>query len=236
MIELQRWLYGSATAGLKSFAAGPEPAILLAGLAFAVLFGSVHALMPGHGKVALVSYYLGRPSRLIGGVVTSVVLILTHVGSAIVLVLAGWTVMRATLGGVGRAPVFEAASAILVTAIGVWLLVRALHHSHPHTEAESRTLAFATGLVPCPLTTFIMVYATANGIVAAGLLLTAAMAVGMIATILVFVGCTIVLRERALRFLMRTGPWRERVGRVLESASAFAVIAFGVWLFATRAV
>ena len=118
MIELQRWLYGSATAGLKSFAAGPEPAVLLAGLAFAVLFGSVHALMPGHGKVALVSYYLGRPSRMIGGVVTSVVLILTHVGSAIVLVLAGWTVMRATLGGVGRAPVFEAASAILVTAIG----------------------------------------------------------------------------------------------------------------------
>src|SRR5262245_5049071 len=126
MIELQRWLYGSATAGLKSFAAGTEPAALVAALAFAVMFGSIHALMPGHGKVALVSYYLGRPSRLAGGVLTSVILILTHVGSAIVLVLAGFTVVRATLGGVGRAPAFEAASAVLVTAIGVWLLVRAL--------------------------------------------------------------------------------------------------------------
>jgi hypothetical protein len=61
------------------------------------------------------------------------------------------------------------------------------------------------------------------------------MAIGMIATILLFVGCTIVLRERALHFLVRTGPWRERIGRALESASAVAVIAFGVWLFATRA-
>jgi nickel/cobalt exporter len=235
MIELQRWLYGSATAGLKSFATGTEPGALLAGLAFAVLFGAVHALMPGHGKIALVSYYLGHPSRMIGGVTTSIILILTHVGSAIVLVLAGFQAIRVTLGGVGRAPAFEAASAVLVTAIGIWLLLRALRHSHAHTEAESRTLAFATGLIPCPLTTFIMVYATVHGIVGAGLLLTAAMAIGMIATILLFVGCTIVLRERALRFLIRTGPWRERIGRALESASAVAVIAFGVWLFATRA-
>jgi nickel/cobalt transporter (NicO) family protein len=191
--------------------------------------------MPGHGKIALVSHYLGRPSRIMGGVVTSVVLILTHVGSAVVLVLAGFKVIRMTLGGVGRAPVFEAVSAVLVIAIGVGLLVRALRHSHAHTEAESRTLAFATGLVPCPLTTFIMVYAVARGIVGAGLLLTAAMALGMIATILLFVLCTIVLRERALRFLARTEPWRERLGRILESAGAAAVIAFGVWLFVNRA-
>src|SRR5262245_34722929 len=235
MLEIQRWLYGSATAGLTTFSAGPAARAFLAALAFAVLFGSVHALMPGHGKVALVAYYLGRPSRLIGGVVTSVILILTHVGSAIVLVLAGFKVIRMTLGGVGRAPAFEAVSAVLVVAIGIWLLLRALRHSHAHTEAESRSLAFATGLVPCPLTTFIMVYATAHGIVGAGLLLTGAMALGMIATILVFVACAILLRERALRFLARTESWRARLGRALESAGALAVIIFGVWLFANRA-
>jgi len=207
----------------------------VAALAFAVLFGTVHALMPGHGKVALVSYYLGRPSRLIGGVVTSVILIVTHVGSAIVLVLAGFKVIRMTLGGVGRAPAFEAVSAVLVVAVGVWLLLRALRHSHAHSEAESRSLAFATGLVPCPLTTFIMVYATTHGIVAAGLLLTGAMALGMIATILLFVACAILVREHALQFLARTEPWRERLGRALESAGALAVIGFGLWLFANRA-
>jgi ABC-type nickel/cobalt efflux system permease component RcnA len=28
----------------------------------AVLFGAVHAMMPGHGKTVLVSYHLGQPA------------------------------------------------------------------------------------------------------------------------------------------------------------------------------
>ena len=96
-------------------------------------------------------------------------------------------------------------------------------------------MAFATGLAPCPLTTFVMVYSVANGIVMAGLLIIAAMAIGMIATILIFVGCTMLLRERALRFFERTASAREHIGRALEIMSALMIVAFGVWLFATRA-
>ncbi len=80
-----------------------------------------------------------------------------------------------------------------------------------------------------------MIYSVANGIVIAGLLITAAMAIGMIATILIFVGCTIVLRERALQFFERTTFARERIGRTLETVSALMIVAFGLWLFATRA-
>ena len=38
-------------------------------------------------------------------------------------------------------------------------------------------------MIPCPLTTFIMSYALARGMLGAGLAVTAAMTVGMIATI-----------------------------------------------------
>jgi ABC-type nickel/cobalt efflux system permease component RcnA len=234
MIDVQRWLYENATGALKAFAGTPDFAVLAGGLAFAVLFGFVHALMPGHGKIALVSYYLGNPSRLVGGLAASVILILTHVGSAVLIVIGGFAVLRSTLAGVGRAPAFEAASALMVTAIGIWLLIRALRHSHSHGETDSRSLAFATGLVPCPLTTFIMVYASTRGIVGAGLLLTGAMTLGMIATILLFVGAAILVRERALGFLARTAQKRERLGRLLEAGGAAAVIAFGLWMFANR--
>ena len=40
-----------------------------------------------------------------------------------------------------------------------------------------------TGMIPCPLTTFVMSYALARGMLVAGLAVTAAMTVGMIATI-----------------------------------------------------
>jgi hypothetical protein len=69
-----------------------------------------------------------------------------------------------------------------------------------------------------------------------GLLITGAMAVGMITTIFLFVGCSILLRERSLHFVERTALARERIGRALETSSALLIISIGRWLFATRAV
>jgi nickel/cobalt transporter (NicO) family protein len=233
--DLQHWLYSSASAEMRALAGGYGFATIASALVIAAAFGFVHAFMPGHGKVALVSYHLGRPARILGGMATSTILVLTHVGSAVLFVLAGFTVIRTTLGGAGRAPALELASAVLVIALGAWLLVRALRHQHARVRGSAGTLAFVTGLAPCPLTTFIMVYAVANGIVLAGLVVTGAMAFGMIVTIFLFVGGAIMLRERASRFFERTETARRRFGQALEIASAVLIIVFGFWLFATRA-
>src|SRR6266536_749368 len=58
MFELQKWLFSLATADLKDFASGASAFSASAALAIATLFGSVHALMPGHGKLALVSIFI----------------------------------------------------------------------------------------------------------------------------------------------------------------------------------
>ncbi|MGO4684550.1 hypothetical protein [Hyphomicrobium sp. 2TAF46] len=59
LIEIQRWLYGGMSEGMKSTVdVSGLPALM--GAAF--FFGIVHALMPGHGKSVLVSYHLGRPA------------------------------------------------------------------------------------------------------------------------------------------------------------------------------
>jgi nickel/cobalt transporter (NicO) family protein len=233
--DIQSWLYGGASAELKGLAAGFDMMKLLAAMAIAAVFGMLHALMPGHGKTVIVSYYLGRPAQLLSSVVTSGILVLTHVGSAVVLVLAGFIVMRRTIGGAGRAPAFEIASAVLIVGIGLWLLFRALRpHEDVHAATDGKVLAFVTGLVPCPLTTFIMVYAMAQGIIAAGLLVTAGMAVGMTVTIALFALAAVLLRERLMTFLARTDHVRRQVGRGLEAASAAVIIVFGAALLATR--
>ena len=235
MLELQRWLYAEAGAQLKSFASGVDPLTLLTGIGIAALFGLVHAFMPGHGKTVLVSYFLGRPSKVIAGLSASVILVLTHVGSAVVLVLSGFILIRRTIGGVGRAPEFETASAAFIVLIGIWLLYNAVRHrNHDRVTTDGRVLAFATGLVPCPLTTFIMVYAVSNGIIVAGLLLTAGMVVGMIMTIAIFAVAAVLLRERIVHLLDKTARTREWFGRTLELISAVAIIGFGLWLLTSR--
>jgi len=235
MLELQRWLYGEASTQLKTLASGIEPLTLLSGLCIAALFGLVHAIMPGHGKTVLVSYFLGRPATVSTGLATSIVLVLTHVGSAILLVLTGFIIIQRTIGGVGRAPAFEIASAAFIVLIGIWLLYNAMRHRHDdHDTANGPVLAFATGLVPCPLTTFIMVYAVSNGALAAGLALTASMALGMVATIGAFAVAAVLFRDRLLRYMKLTAVARERFGLVLELGGAVAIIVFGLWLLLSR--
>lgn len=108
LIAVQRWLYGGMAESMRS---AEDLTGLPALVALAFLFGIVHAFMPGHGKTVLVSYHLGRAGRLIDGVATGLLLAITHVGMAVVFVLAGVAVISRSVAAGGRAPAFETASA-----------------------------------------------------------------------------------------------------------------------------
>src|SRR6476620_9768634 len=162
LIAIQGWLYNGMASGLGDVAGGDVRAVFVA-MAAAVLFGAVHAMMPGHGKTVLVSYHLGQPGRLREGIANGAILALTHVGLALILVLAGFAVISKAFAQGGRTPQFEVASGAFVPLIGAFLLWRSLKsHHHAHTK-DGKTLAFVTGMIPCPLTTFIMSYALARG-------------------------------------------------------------------------
>jgi len=225
LIDLQGWLYGGMAAGLKS---AHDVSALPALLASAVLFGALHALMPGHGKSVLVSYHLGRGGRVTDGLLTGLVLALTHVGSAVVFVMAGVAVISRTLAAAGRAPAFERASAILIIATGIFLLWRTLRPHEPMQARDGKVLAFVTGLVPCPLTTFILVYALAKHQLAVGFAAVAAMTVGLLATLVSFSVAAVVMRGRFMALMARTEGLRQRIGRTLELFGACAVLVLGL--------
>jgi nickel/cobalt exporter len=229
LVSIQHWLYGGMASGLGEVAGGDLRAMFVA-MAAAVLFGAVHALMPGHGKTVLVSYHLGQPGKLREGLANGAILAMTHVGLALVLVLAGFAVISRAFAYGGRTPNFEVASGSLIALIGAFLLwrtTRADHHAH---QGNGKTLALVTGMIPCPLTTFIMSYALARGMLAAGLAVTAAMTIGMIATIGGIAFAAAFARERFMRLLDRTEGWRHHLGTVLEVGGSVLVLVFGLWM------
>ena len=126
--------------------AGGQPAAILAAMAAAILFGSVHALMPGHGKMVLASFHLGQPTRLREGVLNGAIFTLTHVGLAVLLVLAGFAVISRAFAYGGRTPQFELASGLLVVLIGAFLLWRSVYSGH-HGTGDGKKLAFVAELV-----------------------------------------------------------------------------------------
>lgn len=200
------------------------PALL--GAAF--VFGLLHALLPGHGKALLTARFAGS-GKLSDALVSSVIVIVTHVGMAIVLVLSGAAILRKTLVGAGRAPALEQLSSGLIVLVGLWLLWRALRPRRHEVTGSGPMLAFVGGLVPCPLTTFIMSYAVMNGLVGAGLLLSGAFASGMILTVVAFPLLAVLFRARLVGLLDRTAGWRRHAGPTLEIAAAAAIIALGIW-------
>ena len=103
LVSIQQWLYGGMASGLSEVAGGDLRAIFVA-MAAAVLFGAVHALMPGHGKTVLVSYHLGQPAKLREGIANGAILAVTHVGLALLLVLAGFAVISKAFAYGGRTP------------------------------------------------------------------------------------------------------------------------------------
>lgn len=230
LMALQHWLHQGMARGLGDVAGG-NPWAIIAAMGAAMVFGVVHALMPGHGKIVLFSYHLGQKGSLASSIANGAILALTHVGIAIVLVLAGFAVISKAFAYGGRTPQFETASGALIVLIGAFLLWRASAHAHDHGggSGDGRALAFVTGFVPCPLTTFIMSYALARGLLAAGLAVTAAMATGMVVTIAAVAVIAMLSRERLLGFFARTEGLRATLGRVLEIGSAILVLLFGVW-------
>jgi nickel/cobalt exporter len=162
------------------------------------------------------------------------ILILTHVGSAIVIVLTGAAIIQRTLVGAGRAPLLERSSQILIVLVGLWLLWRAFRPHHHDHGRSGPALAFVGGLIPCPLTTFIMAYAVANGLLLAGLLLSATFASGMIVTVVAFPLAAILFRSRLVAMLDRTDGMRRRIGFWLEVAAALAVTSLGLWPLIAR--
>lgn len=225
LVDVQHWLYSGMWRDLK---ATTDLASLPAFMVAAFVFGMVHALMPGHGKSVLVSYHLGRPSRVLEGVATGTILAMTHVGLAAILVLAGVMVISRAFAYGGRAPAFDTLSAVFIVLIGAFLVFRTLRpHGHVHHH-HGRALALVTGIVPCPLTTFILTYALAQHKLAIGLAAVVAMLLGVMATLVAFAVAAVLARNRFVLALKRSEHWREGLSYWVELASAIAVFGLGL--------
>jgi nickel/cobalt exporter len=91
----------------------------------------------------------------------------THIGMSVLIVLIALPVVTMARGEAGRAPLLEDLSRALLGLSGVWLIWQgASGHAH---ASGSRWFGVAAGLVPCPLTLFVMTFAAARGVTLAGI-------------------------------------------------------------------
>jgi len=240
---------------------GTDSNALWIGIGFAFIYGILHTLGPGHGKTIVASYFVGGHAHVLRGLSMGLQIAVTHVVSAVVLVTIFDISYRQLLGGDPIQSVWIGLFSYgIVTIIGATMLVRAIrgtffahaghdhdhehdhhghdhgHHHHSHDWREEGFLAFLAGLVPCTGAILVMLFALANGIVVAGVLMVVAISLGMAVT-MAAIGMASILFRRMVLFGAAEGSNRHVVvGAVLQHAAAALILVIGLAFLTTTVI
>lgn len=230
--NLQQEIYRVLAEEIRAFANGGGLSAFVGFMPLGIAFGAVHALMPGHSKSVLALYLAGSPADIVRGLATALALSLTHVGMAILIVLFALPVVSAVLGSAGRAPLLEDVSRGFLGLIGFWMLWRAFRPPHVrHQSAEGVSVGVIAGLIPCPLTLFVMTYAVSRGAPEAGLAFAAVMMVGVALTLCAVACASIFARQGIMRLVATRSVLVERATRGLEGCVGVMLLLTALFKF-----
>ena len=177
----------------------------------AFLYGVVHALGPGHGKIYTCSYFLSRPGTAKKVLLFGNLTMFMHVLSGSLLILFGALILK-TSGALtleNSKTVLERFSYGMLAGVGVFIagkIIREIKSGHNHNHdfsdrADIKSIvltAFAVGIVPCPGAALILLFSLTLGILSAGLWAMLFIAVGMAITSSMFAYSAIIFQKTFL--------------------------------------
>ncbi|SIQ34665.1 ABC-type nickel/cobalt efflux system, permease component RcnA [Alkalispirochaeta americana] len=230
---------------------------LILSLAFA--YGVIHSLLPGHRKVLLVSYFMAETARPLTGLIAGFSLAAVHAGAAVLVVLGAYFLVETSLSAtVAQASMaIHLTTSVLVLLVGLVMLVlkiREARHGHgedhgheedhgsgcgcqgtaqgdrPDSSRKLLPVIVLSGLVPCPGSSMIMIFALSVGVLALGLIAVGAFAVGMALSLSGVCIATIFVKERI--HLLLESRRGHSLHHGIEIGSAAAMVLFGLFLVA----
>jgi ABC-type nickel/cobalt efflux system permease component RcnA len=98
------------------------------------------------------------------------------------------------------------------------------------TVAKAASIILAVGLRPCTGALVVLVFALSQGMVAAGVVSTLAMAVGTGITVSLLAGLAVSAKELAVRLFGEGSPAAVKIHRTIEILGAMVVLLLGITL------
>jgi nickel/cobalt transporter (NicO) family protein len=235
----QRQLNQTLSREMRHIRQTGSPAAVLTVSLVAFVYGVLHAAGPGHGKLVVSAFFLGREARIIKGVMMGGLVSVLQTFSAIAIVLVLVFILgRGGFDVVQQSVWVEVASYGLIVLIGLYMIYAAVtgrHLGHRHAEhidgadgdrEVHHGVVVAAGLTPCASAIIILLFALANGVLAIGIAATLVMALGMSLTVALVGVSTIVARKTLLGAMAsrpRAALWIKR-GLTLTGALLITVV------------
>ncbi len=222
-------------------------------LGLTLVYGLVHAIGPGHGKTIVVSYTLSNPMEVKQGIWLGIFISVIHTLSAVLLVSLLYFFLESTYSHYAQEPkrIISLVSYGLIAAMGMFLLIMTIVRDvlrkkkigdNPKHESLSKDHkiknliipAFIVGLVPCEGAILILVFSISISAYWLGILLTAAMSIGMALTISMTGIITLYSKKGALKLLSSRVGAVNIISIVIKVIGAAAILCFGLLLFLSR--
>ncbi len=226
---------------------GNVRAFLLA-ISIAILFGIVHIIGPGHGKLFTIGYFGSRRARLREGLVLSAMVNILDSLSAFLLVGVAYGILSVSLRAVGvevgRITRLIAYAAISVLALShlIGHIRESNHHSHNHDNHQYKNmpvsfpktmkpwmLAVSVGLIPCPVSSAILAWGIVNAALGFAAVLVAGVSIGGMIAMTAFSLALIGGKQGMTALMERRGF--SRALTVFEFASLGFLFVVGVLMF-----
>ena len=222
-------------------------------LFFAYIYGLVHALGPGHGKTLVASYFLSNERSYSKALFVSLAIGIVHTFSAFILTLVIYFFVNTFLATFLNDTVYYTTkiSALIIISIALYLLYTKYKAYKQLKEASTQpTFNFSTaphisscacnsckveknstdmaliisaGIIPCPGTTTIFIFALSLGLYSVGFLSAFVMSLGMSTIIFFSALLSVAIRKK-------TSDENSKLKKYLEYGSLFIILVLGVFL------
>jgi ABC-type nickel/cobalt efflux system permease component RcnA len=210
-------------------------------LMLAFLYGILHSLGPGHGKVFVFSYILTEKPKVLKAVGTSYAIAFIHglsglaVALFIVFTLNTYTSKAAEIDNTSA--IIAQFSYALIIIIGVLLLIKTLwnkHKHHHHDKIEKiKFLPFvlSVGLVPCPGTIITVTFLSSMGMLTLGIISSFFIIMGMGITISLIGIVSLFSKVLVKRLFSANGKNYEKYYKGISIVGAALLVVFGLMFF-----
>ncbi|WP_426127683.1 nickel/cobalt transporter [Pararhizobium sp. PWRC1-1] len=229
IIDVQRDIYLAFGEHIKAFASGSGWGAFLAFLPMSIAFGAVHAMTPGHSKSILATYLAGSSLSMVRGLLVSLALSFTHVAMSVVIAMFSLPLVSIMFGGTGAgsSPILESVSRGLLGVIGIWMLWSALFRG-PHGDQQGIVVGLSAGLIPCPLTLFVMTFAISRGVPEAGIMFAIVMMIGVALTLSSVALAAVFFRQQMVHLFETRPKLISRLTKGLQAASGAVLVLVAV--------
>lgn len=222
-------------------------------LFFAYVYGVIHALGPGHGKTLVASYFLSNERSYLKALFISLAIGVMHTFSAFLLTIVIYFMVNTFLAQFLNDTVFYTTkiSALIIVSIAVYLIYKKYKaykqllqtsktqtykfYSAPHVSScgcssckvdknsTDMALIISAGIIPCPGTITIFIFAISLGLYYAGFVSALVMSMGMSTIIFFSALLSVVVRKK-------TAESNGNLKKYLEYASLAVILILGIVL------